>query len=103
MDEQDNVFKLSRPLMVDGEELQELPYDFDKMTARDKLMVTVEMAAAGLPQSTVGDVDPAYQLFLFAKTGVVASGGKIAVPDVLRISAKDAQRGSSLARSFFYL
>lgn len=103
MDEQDNVFKLSRPLMVDGEKLQELPYDFEKMTARDKLMVTVEMAAAGLPQSTVEDVDPAYQLILFAKAVEVASGGKIAVPDVLRISAKDAQRGSSLARSFFYL
>lgn len=103
MDEQDNVFKLSRPLMVDGEELNEIPYDFERMTARDKLMVTVEMAAAGLPQSTVEDVDPAYQLILFAKAVEVASGGKIAVPDVLRISAKDAQRGSSLARSFFYL
>lgn len=103
MDNQENVFELSRPLMVDGEELQELPYDFDKMTARDKLMVTVEMAAAGLPQSTVEDVDPAYQLILFAKAVEVASGGKIAVSDVLRISAKDAQRGSSLARSFFYL
>lgn len=103
MDKQDNVLKLSRPLMVDGEELQELPYDFDKMTARDKLMVSTEMAAAGLPQTTVEDVDPAYQLVLFAKAVEVASGGKIAVPDVLRISAKDAQRGGSLVRGFFYL
>ena len=103
MEDHTNVLKLSRPLMVDGEELQELPYNFEKMTARDKLMVTVEMAAAGLPQTTVEDVDPAYQLILFAKAVEVASGGKIAVPDVLRISAKDAQQGGTLARSFFYL
>ena len=97
------VLKLTRPLMVDGKEVTEIPYDFEAMTARDKLAVTAEMAAAGVPQSTVEDIDPSYQLVLFAKAVEVASAGKVSVADVLRISAKDAQCAGALARSFFYM
>lgn len=99
------VLKLSKPLKIstaDGDiELKELPYDFESMTARDKLNAGKKMRTAGYAPN-VEELDSDYHLFLFAEA-VSKADSRIDLTDVMRISAKDAQKASSLARSFFYL
>lgn len=98
------VMRLSKPLKIakaEGDiEVNELPYDFENMTARDKLNAGKRMRAAGYAP-TVEEIDTDYQLFLFAEA-VSKADPSIDTLDVMRISARDAQKGASLARSFFY-
>lgn len=97
------TFKLSTPIYLDGKETSEIPYNFDAMTARDKLSVTTEMIAAGFPETSAEELDPVYHLFLFIKAAEIASDKKVSAGDILRFSAKDSQKAGALARDFFYL
>jgi hypothetical protein len=95
------TLKLSKPIMINGGEVSELPYNFDDMTARDKLNVGKRIKGDNLPV-TVEEIDTDYHLYLFA--GAVAkANSEIDISDVMRISAKDARKGAVLARNFFYL
>jgi len=93
--------KLSRPVMINGEEFTELPYDFEEMTARDKIEAGKKMKAAQIPISNLEELDTDYHFFLFAQA-VIKADPSIDVNDILRISAKDAREAGKLARSFFY-
>lgn len=95
------VLKLSKPIKVNGEEVKELPYDFENMTAKDKIEAGKEMKAAGIPM-TVAEIDSDYHFYLFAKA-VNKANSAITTEDVMRMSAKDADRAAALARNFFYL
>lgn len=95
------VLILRKPIMINGEEVKELTYDFDSMTARDKLNVGKRIKADGIPVS-VEEIDTDYHMYLFAGA-VVKANPDIDVSDVLRLSAKDIQKGAALARSFFYM
>lgn len=96
-----NKLILTKPIMINGEEVKELPYDFDSMTAQDKINVGTRIKKAGVP-ITVEELDTDYQFYLFA--GAVAKADpSIDIEDVLRISARDSQKGAALARNFFYL
>lgn len=97
------ILKLRKPLMVNGEEITEIPYDFESMTVGNKLMVTKNMTAAGYAMTQMEEFDPVYHLFLFAKAVEVATKEKIVTTDVLRMSALDGKEAGALARSFFYL
>ncbi len=97
------ALKLKKPLMINGEEVTEIPYDFEGMTVGNKLMVTKNMTDAGYTMTQVEEFDPVYHLFLFAKAAEVATKGKIVTTDILRMSARDGQAAGALARSFFYL
>ena len=103
MEENKQVLKLNRPILVNGEMVAEIPYNFDALTARDKLQVVFDMRQAGFAMNTVEEFDPAYHLFLFAKAAEIASGGEITASDLMRISAKDGKSAGELARDFFYL
>ena len=94
---------LENPIFIDGIEVEELPYNFDAMTAKDRLSVPMEMNQAGISMSQAEEIDTNYHLFLFAKAVECASGQKIATADVLRCSALDASRAGRTARDFFYL
>ncbi len=93
--------KLSKPVDINGEKLTELPYDFEEMTARDKIEAGKKMKAAQIPISNVEELDTDYHLFLFAQA-VCKADPSIDINDVLRISAKDAREAGKLARGFFY-
>ena len=97
------IFKLRKPLMVDGEKVTEIPYDFESMTVGNKLMATKNMMSAGYPSSNVEEFDPVYHLFLFAKAVEVATNERITTADILRMNARDGQVAGALARDFFYL
>lgn len=97
----EKTLKLSKPIMINGSEFKELPYNFEDMTAKDKLNVGKRMKTDGMPVS-VEEIDTDYHIYLFA--GAVAkANSEIDIADILRISAKDAQKGAALARNFFYL
>jgi len=105
--------KLSKAIHVNGVEVSSLPYDFESMTAMDKIAATRHMTSMGFPASNVEELEPVYHLFLFSVAVEVATrgnpgegpgaSGRVTVQDVLRISAKDAQKAGELARDFFYL
>ncbi|MEA5135706.1 MAG: hypothetical protein VB035_06160 [Candidatus Fimivivens sp.] len=101
--ENTKTLKLTKPIHVNGDELKEIPYCFEEMTARDRLQISIEMAAEGIPLTAVEEFDNSYHLFLFAKAAEIASNKKITSADILRISAKDAKTAGALARDFFYL
>lgn len=96
--------KLSKPIKIFGanedRELTELPYDFENMTAKDKMNAGKKMKVDGMPIG-MEEFDMDYHLYLFAEAVCVADR-TIDTSDVLRISAKDAQKAAQLARSFFY-
>jgi len=98
------TLKLTKPLKVIGakedREITELPYDFENMTARDKLNVGKKMKSDGYP-IVMEELDMDYHLYLFAEAVCVADR-TIDTADVLRISAKDAQKAAQLARNFFF-
>lgn len=101
--ENTKTLKLTKPIHINGDEVKEIPYCFEEMTARDKLRITAEMAAEGVPVTSAEEFDGSYHLFLFAKAAEIASDKKITTGDILRMSAKDAQMAGALARGFFYL
>ena len=96
-----HVLTLRKPIMINGNEAKELTYDFENMTARDKLNAGRRIKADGIPVS-VEEIDTDYHMYLFA-AAVVKANPEMDISDVLRISAKDIQNGASLARDFFYI
>lgn len=95
------TFTLSRPINVNGEEIKELEYNFEDMTARDKAEATKVYKKAGNVVQ-VAELDPDYHLYLFA-AAVKKANPSIEIDDVLRISAKDSGKAEALARDFFFL
>lgn len=96
-----DVFKLSKPIMINGEEVKELPYDFEGMTAKDKINAGKKMKNAGIP-SNMEELDTDYHLYMFAEA-VGKADSNITDSDVFRMSARDARKAGALARGFFYL
>lgn len=93
--------KLSKPILINGNEVKELPYDLENMNARDKLNAGKEYKKNG-GAIAVEELDSDYHLFLFAKA-VSKADANIDTNDVLRISAKDATVADKIVRDFFYL
>lgn len=99
--ENKKTLKLIKPIMINGEEVKELTYNFEEMTARDKLNVGKRIKEDGNPVS-VEELDTDYHFYLFAGA-VSKENPDIDASDLMRLSARDAQKGASLARSFFYM
>lgn len=96
-----SAFKLNRPININGEEVNELEYNFEDMTARDKSNATKEYKKAGNVVS-VQELDPDYHIYLFA-AAVKKVNPSIEIDDVLRMSARDASKAEGLVRDFFFL
>lgn len=103
MEKRVETLKLTRPIFVNGEEVSEVAYDFDALTAADKLSVTPEMLQFGFSMGSVEEYDANYHFFLFAKAAERASGGKVTAADLLRLSARDGAAAGRLAKAFFFL
>lgn len=82
--------------------MNELAYDIEGMTVKDKINAGKAMKTAGVPLSTAEELDPDYHLYLFA-AAVSRADSSIDITDVMRVNAKDAQKGCSEVRNFFYL
>ena len=95
------ILKLTKAIKINGNDVKELHYDFENLTAKDKINAGRRMKEVGLPV-TIEETDPDYHFYLFAEAAGKADPS-ITTEDVLRISAKDSQKGAALARDFFYL
>jgi hypothetical protein len=96
------IIKLSKPIDINGKTISEIPYDIEGMTVKDKINAGKAMKAAGVPLGTAEELDPDYHLYLFAAS-VSRADSSIDITDVMRINAKDAQKGCGEVRNFFYL
>lgn len=89
-----SVLKLTKPVMIDGEEKTEISYDLEGLTG-----AAIEQAAKALSRHkivvTTVELDPNYHLALFA----IAAG--IAYEDAQRMGAKDANQAVVAVRGFF--
>lgn len=92
---------LTKPIDVNGEKINELKYNFDDMTARDKQRAGKAFKKSGGGVS-VQELDADYHLYLFA-AAVAKENASIDINDILRISAKDAAKAEALVRDFFFL
>lgn len=96
--EQENILVLKKPLKVNGEELKELPFDFEELTAKDLHKISKDLKSRGIPV-TVLALDYEYQLSTFAEA-VKKANRDVTMNDILRLSAHDAMKATGLARSF---
>jgi len=96
------TLKLSTPIDINGKKVCEVPYDIEGMTVKDKLNAGKAMKVAGIPMSGMEEMDPDYHIYLFA-AAISKADPSIDITDVLRLNAKDAQKGCSEVRNFFYL
>lgn len=89
-----SVLKLSKPVLIDGEEKKEIPYDFEELNGG-----VIENAMKSMQKKsyvpTVQELDPVLQAHIFAE----AAG--IDYEDVKRLKAKDYMKATGLVRDFF--
>lgn len=96
-----STHKLKKPIMINGAEVKEIPYNFEDMTARDKTEASKLFKRAG-NMAGVQELDSDYHLYLFA-AAVQKADPQIEIEDVLRMSAKDSVKAEALARDFFFI
>lgn len=92
---ENNVLKLNKPVMIDGEEVKEIHYDFDELTGRDFSNAMKEVKKSGYIINGAYEMDPVICCYMFA-----AAAG-IDYLDIERMSAKDYKKCSDLGRNFF--
>lgn len=88
------ILKLSKPVMIDGEEKTEISYDLEGLTGEDCQQATKELQKLSIVISTV-ELDTNYHAALFAR----AAG--IAYTDMQRFSLKDYTKATTKVRDFF--
>lgn len=95
MEENNNVLKLRKPVMIDGEEKTEIKYDFDELTGENLENGFKTAIKSGYVVSASYELDPIIGAHMFAE----AAG--IAYADVKRFGFSDYSKAASLARDFF--
>jgi len=93
------TLKLKAPLLVNGVELCELNYDFDKLTAADMIEADKQRYDDTGRPALAPIIDRATQLNLFA-LAVEKTGSAFTHEDMPRLSYRDAVRAANLARDF---
>lgn len=88
------VYKLKKPVMINGELVTEMEYDLESMDGND-IALAIKTLAKNNIIVTVAEMDQNYHAALFA----IASG--VAYEDVKRLGIKDFTKVCSLVRDFF--
>lgn len=92
---------LTKPIMINGVEVNEIKYDFDNFTAKDKMRAGKRYKKDGGIIS-VQELDSDYHLYIFAEAAAKADRN-VDLDDILRLNAKDSSRAESLVRDFFFI
>lgn len=90
-----DILKLSKPVMIDGQEVTEIAYDLDALTAEHIDMVSKELKKQQDP-ALVPELDPKFHGLLFT----LAAG--LAMTDLKTLSAKDYLKAGSIIRNFLF-
>ena len=91
---------MRKPLLLDGKNVRELPYNFDELTAQDLIDADKDRAEENNSIVYVQTIDITSLLCLFAKA-VAYKAENCTMSDIKRLSALDAQAAVALARRFF--
>lgn len=94
------TLKLNHPIALDGEEVKEIPYDFNEITLKDRIYI-YKSAHEDDPGSVgLQEFDAAEHVWAFAFAASKAR--KNSMPsEFLKIRGKDAMRATELGRAFF--
>ncbi len=88
------TFKLTKPVMLDGEKKSAITYDLEALTGEDIDNAVRSLKKTGV-QVTAVELDPSYHAAVFAQ----AAG--LELQDVKRMCAKDYNRAIVVVRDFF--
>ncbi len=91
------VLTLKKTVLIDGEEVKEIKYDFDKLTGADIEEVFKESTRSGYMVSASYELDPVIGGRMFAKAA------DLDFMDIKRLRIPDYTKAAGLARSFFIL
>lgn len=86
--------KLKKPFLLDGEEVETIPYDLDSLTGADIERAISELGKKGIVIAMV-ETDQRYHAMLFS----IAAG--MSYEDVKRLPSKDFTKATTLVRDFF--
>ncbi len=93
---------LKKPITINGSEIKELKYDFDSLTARDKMNAGKAYKKEGNVIS-VQELDSDYHLFIFAEA-VAKANPEIDQLEVINLlGAKDSAEAEKRVRDFFFI
>lgn len=93
------TLQLKKPLLLDGVETRELPYDFDALTTKDVIDADTDRTRSGGNPVYVDRFDPAFKMRLFAK----AVGKRLphcTYEDLLRLPLRDGSQAMGLSMRF---
>lgn len=91
----ETVLKLKKTVLIDGEEVKEVKYDFESLTGKHVDAAFKEARKNGYMITGAYEMDPIIGGYMFAQ----AAG--IDYSDLERFSAKDFAKAGSLGRDFF--
>lgn len=94
------ALRLRKPYTIDGKVMEELPYDFEALTAQDIIEADKDRAGKSSALIVVHQFDATAQLCVFAKA-VEKVAPNIALEDIMRMGGRDAQAAMTLGRRFF--
>ena len=89
-----SVLELRKPILIDGEMTDKIPYNLENLTGYDIQHANKELSKRGM-QVMVSELDQNYHAMLFA----IASG--LSFEDVSRLNLKDYNKMCSVVRDFF--
>lgn len=89
------VLTLRKSILIDGKEVNEIEYDFDKLTGRDIEEVFKESTRSGYMVSASYELDPVIGGRMFAKAS------DLDFLDISRLKLKDYTEAANIARAFF--
>lgn len=99
VDTEENTFvgdlTLKKPILIDGEEVKKIHYDFENLTGE-----ALENAFKDMIQSRYA-VGSSYELDPVAGAHIFAEASGLAYMDIKRLSLADYSEASSIARDFF--
>ncbi|MCR4442143.1 MAG: hypothetical protein QHH10_08270 [Peptococcaceae bacterium] len=93
------VLELKKPIMINGEEVSAIAYDFDAMTLQDMVNAEKYMTEQGCVTITTEELNMTWHSYFFAYSAAKANKGTD-VSDYLRLTGRDALKARELAKNF---
>lgn len=94
------IIKLSKPLLVNGKELNELPYDLENVTS-DQFIKAESVAKSKATDFTFGVAENDYAFHLeLGFAAIMAADGSIDQSDLERITGRDLIEVMRVGRNF---
>jgi len=93
------VLKLKNPIMINGEEVKEINYDFNALTLQDMINAEKYLTDEGCVTITTEELNMSWHSMLFCYMASKVNKGT-SPHDYLRLSGRDAIRARELAKNF---